>query len=104
MQAAILERRANIIEARRESFVVRYDVLMRLVEAGATRAGLEFGPSPHEAMRRCVRLVEPSISVQSLQVLSNARHGAKKNGLVPSHTVVELLMQVIELVRGNWYS
>lgn len=83
----------------RKSFVLRYDALMRLVEASTSRVGFEFGESAHEAMRRCVHLAAPSVPFEDLRLLSKARHAAKKEGVHPPGTAVELLEQLIAIAQ-----
>ena len=78
----------------KREFLLRYDALMRFVEALCCAFGYEFGESPHLAMKRVVTVAIPNIDQSALRDLTDERHVVKKTGGMPSARNREFLAEV----------
>lgn len=76
-------------------FLSVYDIIMRLAEIQVLLNGYLFDNSPHVAMRKVVSMICPECTEVLLKELSNTRHLAKKNNVVPQARSIQDLEDVL---------
>jgi len=76
-------------------FLSIYDIIMRLAEIQVLLNGYLFDNAPHVAMRQVVSMICPECTEVLLKDLSNIRHLAKKNNVVPQARSIQDLENVL---------